>query len=418
MRFLSQLQDIAGERDLVQALIQAAAVWFDLDARAYRRHLSGRFVAAMWLPGAEVDGFPRNLELTTVLSGNAPTRVSSMADLEQLGWHSFQHEVLVVPLARAREADWLLVVAGPVDGEAETTLTVAARTAGAVLEQLQDGQAHEVASRVARRLADGRGAVPVLAQSALEELLAGVGATQGRLVVKSSDSGQPMTLALVGPSLEGFDLGELVPGLRRATALCLDLALRLTGGGVVGIRLEAPGSTPFGTMQARAAEAAAATIATWLGGVAAATGLRPDASPAPQDEALSAEMDRVRRLSLKGGVLVASFGSESRPAGELVSSVIDAMREELRSSDMLAQLSGGEIAALLVRSSADGVVSAAWRVRKRLERLTRERQAPPVALGHTLYPSEGADSLGALVARAKQKKNNPANPVEGWRFVM
>jgi GGDEF domain-containing protein len=126
-------------------------------------------------------------------------------------------------------------------------------------------------------------------------------------------------------------------------------------------------------------------------------------------------MDRVRALSLKGGVLVASITEGSTSPEPVVSSVIEAMRGELRSSDMLAQLEGGEVAALLVRSSADGVVLAADRVRKRLERLARERRMPPVRLGPTLYPSEGADSLAALVARAKSRP--AADLLEGWRLV-
>ena len=119
------------------------------------------------------------------------------------------------------------------------------------------------------------------------------------------------------------------------------------------------------------------------------------------DTATGDEMERVKRLSLKGGVLVARFSNGGPPGAWAVTSVIEAMRGELRSSDLLGQLPTGEITALLVRASADGVMSVAWRVRERLEELARDRQLPPIELGHTLYPDGGAESLSALVERAR-----------------
>ena len=437
LRFLSLMHEFASERDLVQALVQAAAVWFDLDVRAYHRELSGRFVLGLRLPGAPADGSPEEIDAAGFLKGSSAIRLSSMADLEQLGWHNVQHEVLVLPLARGREVDWLLLAVDPVGSEAESTLSVACGIAGGVLERLQQSSERKTEARVARRLADGHGSVPALAQNALEELVAGVGASRARLVLKPEAASQPVTLALVGPSLDSLEATDLVPGARRVSPECLVLARRVTGGGVAVVSLGAAAGARFGPADLRLAEAGAGVLAAWLGGVTAATEARAEAIASPGDAravqeppsaaapavptptapaALDAEMERIRRLSLKGGVLVASFGSGEPPVESAVSSVIDAMRQELRSSDMLAQLAGGDIAALLVRSSPEGVAAAAWRVRKRLERVARERRMPPVVLGHTLYPAEGAQSLNALVARARQQE--PADPTEGWRFVM
>ena len=49
--------------------------------------------------------------------------------------------------------------------------------------------------------------------------------------------------------------------------------------------------------------------------------------------------------------------------------VIQTVRNELRSSDLLGQLAGGDIAAVLVRTSPDGVATAASRVRQRIEKV-------------------------------------------------
>jgi GGDEF domain-containing protein len=79
------------------------------------------------------------------------------------------------------------------------------------------------------------------------------------------------------------------------------------------------------------------------------------------------------------------------------------VRAELRSADLLGQLSGGEIAAVLVRTSPEGVAKAAVRVRERLDALARARQLPAVAVGHALYPAAAGESPAALVARARKE---------------
>src|SRR5262249_41016865 len=51
LRFLGQLVHIDSEADLAHALIQAAAVWFDADARVYQQDLNGGLLLHAPLPG-------------------------------------------------------------------------------------------------------------------------------------------------------------------------------------------------------------------------------------------------------------------------------------------------------------------------------------------------------------------------------
>jgi hypothetical protein len=419
MRFLAQMHEIAGERELVQSVIQAAAVWYDLDARAYRSDPSGRFVMDMWLPGAEPAGYPSELDCAAFVARGGSVRVSSMADLEQLGWRGFQGEVVLLPVARRQEIPWLVVIAGTIDREAEANLAVACQMAGAALEQLGARQAHEVQARLARRIADGQGPLTVLAQAAFEELLAAVSAARGRLVVRTPGETQGVTLAVVGSALAATPLPDLEPSRTEFGPDRVVTVARLTGGGAAAAEFRAFDRVPFTRGQALLAEAGMTLLGSWLSGVTSATGGRlaeqaGEVRPAPTlEDAIGGEMERVRRLSLKGGVLVASFAGGGAPGERAVVSLVEAMREELRSSDLLGQLSTGEIAALLVRASADGVVSAAWRVRKRLEALARERRLPPIELGHALYPGGGAESLNALVERARSGASSRSDPPVG-----
>jgi hypothetical protein len=187
-------------------------------------------------------------------------------------------------------------------------------------------------------------------------------------------------------------------------------AFNLGPDAVVIIESLAFADAPFGVDQAQAARAGAVILSTWLAGVwSGATGqlagrdVEAPAAP-PFEHAIEGELERSKRLSVTGGVLVASVpGAGGMPDAHVLSAVIQAVRHELRSSDLLGQLAGGEIAAVLVRTNPEGVARAASRVRQRLDALAREKQVPPVVVGHALYPHGGMESPAALIARARRE---------------
>jgi hypothetical protein len=115
------------------------------------------------------------------------------------------------------------------------------------------------------------------------------------------------------------------------------------------------------------------------------------------------ELDKARRLSLSGGVLVASVPGSAVADPRVQSVVIRTVRAELRSADLMGQLPGGDIAAVLVRTDAEGVAKAAERVRGRLDALARARQLPAVVVGHALYPAGAGESHVGLLARARKE---------------
>src|SRR5688572_11211130 len=57
---LQVAEDADDERELIMTIIQAAAIWHEVDARAYRRDLHGRFVVDVRLPGADLSMGPRD----------------------------------------------------------------------------------------------------------------------------------------------------------------------------------------------------------------------------------------------------------------------------------------------------------------------------------------------------------------------
>ena len=77
-RFIEFVTETIDEPSLAQALIHATAIWYDVDARIYRRDLAGDFVLDSWLPGVTPDAASTRLT-PQVLNGStdSPQAVSA-----------------------------------------------------------------------------------------------------------------------------------------------------------------------------------------------------------------------------------------------------------------------------------------------------------------------------------------------------
>lgn len=405
MRFVAQMRDTPGETELIDSLVQAAAVWFDLDARAYRAGLDGRCELVVNLPGADVAGDPSSFEVGELLPRDAACRVSSLSELEQLGWRGQQAEVLLLPVAAAGRLRWVMAIPGSVDRETEDLLLLLCRTAGGVIERHDAKRAHEAEQRLARRLSGGGESFQARARGLAEEIATLLGAASVRLSVRNGGN-RALTLASAGQPWDGNPPPAIGAGASMLEAGRFVFGLPIGNEGVGILEVVGREGLPFGIADAVVARAATLPVGAWLCGVSIGARWGREAAgqpPAPPFEhEIQAELDRARRLSLKGGVLVATVPGMAPDPGVL-STVIQVVRTELRSSDLLGQLAGGDIAAVLVRTSSEGVARAALRVRQRLDALARERRLPAVVVGHAMYPGVGADSPSTLVARARRE---------------
>ncbi len=409
MRFLGHIRESADERELVSSLIQAGAVWYDLDARAYRREVNGRFVLEAWLPGADVALDPRELDVDAILTPDAATHISSISELEQYGWQSVQGEVLLLPVAGADAVRRVMVVAGPVDSEVEATLLLVCRSAGSVLDHLAARRGAAVRERLLRTLAAASGSLHACLRSVVLEYLGTVDAAAARVAVTRPLQSTVTLYSTGGEAWNAQPVPALVPGAAETDAGRIAIGFALGNGAAAVIELLASPSRPFTVERAQAAQVGAEVLGTWLAGISLgalrggkARGQAESPAPPPFEDAMRDELGRAKRLSLNGGVLVASVPGAAVPDPRVLSVVIRTVRSELRSADLLGQLTGGDIAAVLVRTSAHGVAKAAERVRERLDQLARARQLPPVVVGHALCPVGAGDSPRALVARARK----------------
>ncbi len=403
-RLLDHLRESASETELTSSLIQAAAVWYDLDARTYVRDLAGRFVLEAWLPGADLSHAPREIDASLLDASGGPVRISSINELEQFGWQSVQGEVLLLPLVVAGAIRRYLAVAGSVGDDAEPVLMMVCRASGAVLEGLAERRARDVRERLVRAASATRAFGDCLG-GVMRELVAAVDAAAVRVVVLRP--GRPLTALCSTGSKEwtASPVPKVAPGAVESGPGRIALGFAWADQSGV-IELLAPPARPFTVERADAASAALDVLRVWLAGVSAGEGRKaPEtASPEPPfEDTMRDELARARRLSLTGGVLVASVPGSKGPDPRVMSAVIQTIRSELRSIDLLGQLAGGDVAAVLVRTSPDGVVRAADRVRQRLDALAQARQIPPVVIGHALYSTGQWGTPGDLIARGREQ---------------
>jgi hypothetical protein len=409
MRFLGHMRESVDERELVLSLIQAGAVWYDLDARAYRRELDGRFVLEAWLPGSDVATDPRVLDVDAILTTDAPTRISSINELEQHGWQSVQGEVVLLPITAADMVRRLLVVTGPVDREVEATLMLVCRSAGSVLDHLAVKRGAAVRERLTRCMAVATGPFQACVRSVILEYLGAVEAAAARVAVTRPSYSTVTLYSTGGDVWSAQPVPALMPGAVEVSTGRIALGFALGNGATGVVELRSSPARPFSIERAQAARVGAEVLGIWLSGISLGAmrdqaGVRAagEKAPPPFEEAMREELKKAKRLSLSGGVLVASVPGAAVPDPRVLSVVIRTVRSQLRSADLLGQLTGGDVAAVLVRTSAEGVARAAERVRERLDELSRSRQLPPVVVGHALCPGGAGESPTALVARARK----------------
>jgi hypothetical protein len=151
VRFVEFITETADEPALSRALVQAAAVWYDADARIYRRDLSGGYTLEASLPGVPIETVATRLSHTFVATGTDLRRLTSAGEL---GEAASGHDALLVQLAFGGLPDWILAIVGSVPEEAEVVLRLVARIAGLQYASFAERRALEARRQFDGQLAD------------------------------------------------------------------------------------------------------------------------------------------------------------------------------------------------------------------------------------------------------------------------
>ena len=390
LKFVTYLAAATSEHEVADAALQAAAIWFDADARVYRRRPGGDFVLAASLAGAAVPETARVVS-EQALGLNTPfVRVAPLAGVSSV------REAVVVPLSSSGQADWVLVVNGAVPEEADVTLEALGRVLGVQLERLamvrrDEARAQFEAVLVRSERSDATGARPseLTAIDLLRELVSRTGAESAAIWINKGDAVRRM--AAVG-AVAGRT--EQVPG---------DVQVRsidLGGERTATLELRTAVEAPLGADAPAVLDACVSVLTSWLPAAA-----RPEESTVLLPSAVAGfvrrieeELARAKRFDRDLSLVVVDAGARPWPQ-ETTDRLVDVLRAELRGSDVLGLVGDRRVVVLLIETHQRAVGTVVRRLRERLGRAIAELQVPALVLGQAAY-SNDCTTADALLTQA------------------
>jgi hypothetical protein len=400
------------ERDVVMTVLQAAAIWHDLDARAYRRDLLGRFVLDVSLPGADLTMAPRDFSVFSVNVGPI-ARISSTVEQQQLGWHNLSGELVLMPIAMSGQVQprWVLAVPMMADAAVPSSLLLLCEALGQSLSQLEARRCRELRSRLRAELVAPGKKIPQLAAAALERLASVLGAERARLLVGPSDASeggedaQLRTMASTGGEWTAGPLPKLAIGQSLLAPTRMTVQVALAANAVAILDMTAQPDADFTVGKAVLLEEAVDVLNMWLAGMLQGTAAGAEVKQPPQFEPrIDEELARAQHLRVETGLLLIDTPPKAERQEAWARAGLpleDVLAKQLRSSDVTGRLEDGTIAALMLRTGVDGSAAVAARARRSLDTLARERGLPAIALGVTTFGLE-RHSVNDVVGWARE----------------
>jgi hypothetical protein len=396
LRFIGQLAASDGERALMQAIVQAASVWFDLDCRIYNREPDGSYVLFAALPGIDRSEIKARLDGAALRNLATVRRLSSAADLEAVGWTGRRGEVLVFGVGR--EPEWIFLLTGVFEPDVELTFAALAHVMDGTLQQVAHHRVRHWQDRLTAHAIDANLAPERALVRMLEELASAVRVAGARVSVENA--GAQRTLAALNAS--GDAASRLLGGDEAASHVRL---FRI--GPQAQMRLELWGrEEPFGFQPLALVDAWIAAVQPWLSGTTLGSG-RTNAIDDRIDELaferrVQDEVERAKRFNLGLSLVVIDPNDVAEDGESPVETVVNAVRPELRASDLLGRVRGGAIAVLLVHAGPEGARSVASRLGHRLAGLVDQTHRAAARLGQAVFSSE-CQSGDALIRQALQR---------------
>ena len=253
---------------MITTVVQAAAIWYDVDARGYRRDLLGRFVLDTWLPGADLATGPGDFSSFAIVPGPTVVRITSISEQELMGWDGLGSELVLLPVAAdsRRQPAWVIVITNWGEQEVDPDLLLLCHVLGDLLGQVAANHARDIEKRLVGRIAQGDDSVDRLAGAVLDEIVRAVPAACGRLLTQANRDEKVRTLASAGGEWPDAASPSITAGQAILAPERLSVPVAAGPQGVAVLDLRSLGGVGFTVGQAMLAEAASLVIGAWLTG--------------------------------------------------------------------------------------------------------------------------------------------------------
>jgi hypothetical protein len=390
LRFMRYLLETTDEADLTKALVQAAAVWFDVDARVYRRDLADEFVLYQHLPSAEP---AERLGPAFLGAGLEVRRLAPGAEVAGVFGGT---EALLVPLTGASRANWVMTLSGVVPPEADSVFQVVGRVVGVHLEMLRSRRVDEARRRFETAVRQAGQAPERAALRVVGDLLQATGAAGASLtLVSNGDSRRIVSLGPLAedPSVTGSDTWTMSP----ERFVC---ALALGGDRRAVLELRPASGSALTIEAADLTLTCAQVLQTWLVGAVASftdpTALLDGPAMVPAfEKRIEEELERAKRFDLHLSLVLVDVTATA----QVIAQLQETLRRELRGSDLLGTTSGRQVAALLTHTDDRGLDNVVGRLRRRLADAADRLNIPGVRLGQAALSAD-CRTAEALLSRA------------------
>jgi hypothetical protein len=398
LRFLRHLVETDGEADLAHAIVQAAAVWFDVDARVFQRDLSGGFVLHTALPGARVEDAARHLSAHWFTESTDAVRPGPIPDW---GSPAGESEVVLVPLSASGAPEWVLALIGSFPADAESLFAVLGRVVGVQLDTIRARRRDRTREHFEALVEQGGPASELLAVRLVSELADMTGAAYASLVLNRR--GHERRLVCIGTSGEvPSGPGDSLTPWRFAPAqfVCI-LPLGEGTSATLSMR-PAPGER-FAPDAEVVTRVSTRVLQGWLAGAEPSLRdvTREAARPLVPEfmRRIEEELERAKRFDLRLSVVLVDIPGLASQREDATSVMQDAMRQELRGSDVLGTMNAERVAALLTHTDGSGLHKVVARLRRRLSEAADRLSLAGVTVGHAAFSPE-CSTAEALLSRA------------------
>jgi hypothetical protein len=374
--------------------VQAAAVWFDVDARIFQRDLAGDFVLHTTLPGAHVEEAAKRLGPHSFAGGADAVR---LGPIPEWGQSAGESEVVLVPLSADGHPNWILALIGAFPLHAETLFAALGRVVGVQLETIRARRRDRTREHFEALVEQGGEVSELLAVRLVRELADMTSADYASLVLTSD--GQHRRLVSIGTSGEVPSGAADVTGPWRFSPALFACPLPLGKGTAATLQISrAPGEwfSPDAELVTRVA---ARVLQCWLAGAQPFLQdvTREVAQPRVSEfrRRIEEELERAKRFDLRLSLVLVRIPADAPGIEDATQLMQDAMRRELRASDVLGIMTAQGVAALLTHTDGPGLHNVVIRLRRRLGEAVAGLNLPGVTVGHAALSAEccTADSL-------------------------
>jgi GGDEF domain-containing protein len=398
LRFITQLAARDGEREMMHAVVQAATVWFDLDCRVYHVDPDDSYRLFAALPGLDRSKLETRLDGARARDMAATHRLSSVADLEMVDWPGRRGEVLVFSIGE--RPDWIIMLAGVLEPEVELTFSAVAHVISGELTTAARLRRERWQRRLSALTSEGQTAPDPLLLTLIQEVAIPARADGARVTLEQVAGERTLAAYRASPDAEDEPVAEAVPtSYVRRIQIAPDAHVRIQ----LWKRVE-----PFDYEDLAQVDGWIEVVGPWLCGAAAGLLRTGTVGPAVDhldfEHRIQDEVERAKRFNLGLGLVVIDV--EGRAANQNVvrtEAVLDAVRPQLRASDLVGHVRGGVAAVLLVHTGSEGAHSVTDRLRQRLGETVGDTYRTTIRVGQAVFSAQ-CQTGDALVQQALQRR--------------